>query len=153
MSTPVPVPFGLLITKCKTDNVVNKIESSNLFNSNENFKMIINHLKKYCSELDNIGIKIPSDVIFLDKIDEKQQQQDGKFIVKSILGKFNIFSFDINFEKIIKSYCDEYLDPFHYIIFNPVTIFNENEIDIDDVCAELLVNTLFFYVKHYENNN
>ena len=33
MSTPIPVPFGLLITKCKTDNVVNKIESSNLFNS------------------------------------------------------------------------------------------------------------------------
>ncbi|MBI96596.1 hypothetical protein CL656_05570 [bacterium] len=153
MSTPIPIPFGLIITKCKTDNVVNKIESSNLCNSNEDFGMILNHLKKYCSELDNIGIKIPSDVIFLDKIDEKQQQQDRKFIENSRLGKLNIFTFDINFEKIIESYCDEYSDPFHYIMFNPVTIFDENEIDIDDVCAELLVNTLIIYVKHYKNNN
>ncbi len=146
--------FGEIISKCSTNNVVNKIKSSNLFHPDENFSMIINHLKSYYSNLTHVGIKMPSDVIFLKKIDYKDELDINKFSIEnSILGKLNIFTVNIKFKKIVHSYCDEHSDPLHHIILNPVTILNENENDIDDVCAELFISILTTYVSYTTDKN
>ena len=147
--------FGEIISKSSTNNVVNKIKSSNLFHPDENFSMIINHLKSYYSNLVHVGIKMPSDVIFLKKIDDKDELLDyDKFSIEnSILGKLNIFTVNIKFKKIVHSYCDEHSDPLHHIIFNPVTILNETENDIDDVCAELFISILTTYVSYTTDKN
>ena len=146
--------FGEIISKCSTNNVVNKIKSSNLFHPDENFSMIINHLKSYYSNLIHVGIKMPSDVIFLKKIDYKDELDINKFSIEnSILGKLNIFTVNIKFKKIVHSYCDEHSDPLHHIIFNPVTILNETENDIDDVCAELFISILTTYVSYTTDKN
>tara|TARA_E500000178_G_scaffold337901_1_gene377665 strand:+ start:246 stop:707 length:462 start_codon:yes stop_codon:yes gene_type:complete len=147
--------FGEIISKSSTNNVVNKIKSSNLFHPDENFSMIINHLKSYYSNLIHVGIKMPSDVIFLKKIDDKDELLDyDKFSIEnSILGKLNIFTVNIKFKKIVHSYCDEHSDPLHHIILNPVTILNETENDIDDVCAELFISILTTYVSYTTKKN
>tara|TARA_B100000886_G_scaffold101540_1_gene67450 strand:+ start:534 stop:1007 length:474 start_codon:yes stop_codon:yes gene_type:complete len=146
--------FGEIISKCKTNNVVNKIKSSNLFHPDENFSIIINHLKSYYSNLINVGIKMPSDVIFLKKIDYKDELDNNKFSTEnSILGKLNIFTVNIKFKKIVHSYCDEHSDPLQYIIFNPVTILNETKNDIDNVCAELFISILTTYVSYTTDKN
>ena len=61
--------------------------------------MIINHLKSYYSNLFHVGIKMPSDVIFLKKIDDKDELLDyDKFSIEnSLLGKLNIFTVNIKF--------------------------------------------------------
>ena len=147
--------FGEIISKSSTNNVVNKIKSSNLFHPDENFSMIINHLKSYYSNLIHVGIKMPSDVIFLKKIDDKDELLDyDKFSIEnSILGKLNIFTVNIKFKKIVHSYCDEHSDPLHHIILNPITILNETENDIDDVCAELFISILTTYVSYTTDKN
>ncbi len=147
--------FGEIISKSSTNNVVNKIKSSNLFHPDENFSMIINHLKSYYSNLIHVGIKMPSDVIFLKKIDDKDELLDyDKFSIEnSILGKLNIFTVNIKFKKIVHSYCDEHSDPLHHIILNPITILNETENDIDDVCAELFISILTTYVSYTTKKN
>ena len=146
--------FGEIISKSSTNNVVNKIKSSNLFHPDENFSMIINHLKSYYSNLIHVGIKMPSDVIFLKKIDYKDELDINKFSIEnSILGKLNIFTVNIKFKKIVHSYCDEHSDPLHHIILNPVTILNETENDIDDVCAELFISILTTYVSYTTDKN
>ena len=147
--------FGEIISKSSTNNVVNKIKSSNLFHPDENFSMIINHLKSYYSNLVHVGIKMPSDVIFLKKIDDKDELLDyDKFSIEnSILGKLNIFTVNIKFKKIVHSYCDEHSDPLHHIILNPITILNETENDIDDVCAELFISILTTYVSYTTKKN
>ena len=113
--------------------------------------MIINHLKSYYSNLDNVGIKIKSDVIFVSKNEDISENQ---YIKKSTLGKYNMITIDIKFDKIVQSYCDEHSDPMHHIIFNPITIMDENGNeseninDVDDVCAELLVSILITYTNY-----
>ena len=150
------ISFGEILSKCTTNNVVNIIKSSNLFGPNEDFSMIINHLKSYYSNLDNVGIKIPSDVIFVSKNEDIFENQ---YIKKSTLGKYNIITIDIKFDKIVQSYCDEHSDPMHHILFNPITIMDENGNecdninDLDDVCAELLVSILITYTNYCKNNN
>tara|TARA_B100000424_G_C22660738_1_gene363531 strand:- start:32 stop:493 length:462 start_codon:yes stop_codon:yes gene_type:complete len=150
--------FGEILSRCSTDNVVNRIKSSNLFHPSEDFSMIINHLKSYYSDFGFEGIKIPSDVIFIGIIKDKEVFKN-QYLKKSTLGKLDIITIDIKFEKIVQSYCDEHSDPMHHIIFNPVTIMDENGNesdsinDVDDVCAELLVSILITYTNYSKNTN
>lgn len=151
------ISFGEILSKCTTSNVENEIKSCNLFSPDEDYAGIINYLKYFYSNLENPSIKIPSDVIFISKNDNNEKS-NNQFIKESIFGKFNIFTFDITFDKIIQNYCDEHLDAFHYIITNPVTIMIDNNIeydieninDIDNICAELFTNILIIYSKNYE---
>ena len=148
--------FGEILSRCSTDNVVNIIKSSNLFHPSEDFSMVINHLKSYYSNLDNVGIKIPSDVIFVSGIDDKEIFKN-QYLKKSSLGKLDIITINIKFDKIVQSYCDEHSDPMHHIIFNPITIMDENGNESDnlndvvDVCAELLVSILITYTNYSTN--
>ena len=110
--------FGDLILNCDINKVNAILHNSGNFNSNENFLMILGHLKDYYQKSDVKGIEISDTyVIFVENENLNRNidsfyQKNHKYIG---LANTNISLLTIgkSLEDIVKKYCDEHDDPFH----------------------------------------
>ena len=105
------ISFGTIISKCSTENVVNKLKCSNRFSPGEDFKMMIDHLKEYITDDMKGLIAMPSSVIFVTKYNTHED------IKESVIGEVYVYVVSSTMNKLVKKYSDESNDIFHHMFF------------------------------------
>jgi hypothetical protein len=141
--------LGELIFRCEVKIVCEILHNSDRFSKNKDFLLILNHLKTYWEQSNNEIEISNTHVIFVENLN-KNRNIDSFSINNYKYGgltktETGLLVVGKTLEEIVKKYCDEYEDPFHWLIFNPINL--SPEIDKNKACAELMAHLIIFYTK------